>query len=434
MHDKISPLLRPFLRPLGIALLGAALLLPAAAGAAGAPPTLSLAELLAQAHEHNPLIEQARQLHRAAEANVPQATAWTNPMVGVIQYPVPSSPLRLGASQGFSYTLTQQFQLFGKKQLAGAIAQDQADAVGTQVTLTEQQLAAQVKTGFYQLLAYQQQERISRENIERLEQIKRISKIRYANNAAAYGDYLNAQVAQSGAENDLFALQRQIDTQRQTLNTLIGREPQLPLAVGGTMPGLGGAEPGLDTLTALTLQHNPALRGSAYQVKAAEKGLEYAKKAYLPDFQIIATRISDNPPWGITGHNYGMELDVVLPTWFLEKERAGEDQARANLLATEAGDMSLRQQTLLGVATAYNAWLQARRQTEFLRDRQLPQARAAWRLALQNYATNNGQAFADLLLAQSNLRITELSLLQAESAVAQAWAALAAAVGTDLDS
>ncbi|MDE2584926.1 MAG: TolC family protein [Betaproteobacteria bacterium] len=391
-----------------------------------------MSELLEQVKQNNPQLEQARQVHKAAQASVPQATAWSNPMVGLIQQPIPSSPLRLGASQGFSYTLTQPFQLFGKKRLAGEIAQDQADAVGTQVVATEQQLAAQVKSTFYQLLAYQHQERISQDNLQRLEQIKRISKVRYANNAAAYVDYLNAQVAQSSAQNDLFALQRQIDTTRQSLNILVGRDPHIPLEISGTIPALSSQMASLDEFATLTLKHNPTLQGTALQVSAAEKGVEYAKKAYLPDFQVIMTKISDNPPWGLSGQSYGVELDLVLPTWFLEKERAGEDQARANLLANRAGDMSARQQILLGVASAYNTVLQARKQMEFIRDRQLPEAQTAWRLAMQNYATNNSQAFADLLLAQTNLRTTELSLLQAESAAAQAWASLEAAVGTEL--
>ncbi|HQR02499.1 MAG: TolC family protein [Proteobacteria bacterium] len=393
---------------------------------------LSLPELLQIAKAQNPQLEQIRQLHLAAQAAIPQATASSNPQIGLIQNPIPGSPFRLGASEGFSYTLTQPFQLFGKKALAGAIAKDQADTVGTQVTFTEQQLQSQVKGIFYQLLASLRQETVSQDNIQRLEQIKRITKIRYANNAAAYGDYLNAQVAQSSAQNDLFALQRQTDTLRQTLNTLIGRDPQQPLAVSGEIPGIQRDATTLDQLILLTLKNNPALKGSGYQMAAAEKGVTYARKAYLPDFQVIVTKISDHPPWGLSGNTFGMELDIVLPTWFLEKEKAGEDQARANLMAVQSSDQAMRQQVLLNVASAYNTWLQAVKQVQFLSDRQLPEANAAWRLMSQNYATNNGTAFSDLLLAQSNLKNTELALLQAESAAAQSWSSLEAAVGAPL--
>ncbi|HTH94064.1 MAG TPA: TolC family protein [Rhodocyclaceae bacterium] len=404
--------------------------------AQAAPPAgsaMGLNELLDQLRQNNPQIEQAQQQQIAAQAVVPQVTAWDNPIVGLVQGPMQSSPFRFGASQAFSYTLTQPFKLFGKKRLAGEIAQSQADVAGAQITFTRQQLEAQLKTTFYQLLAYQDQERISQDNLQRLEQIKRISKVRYANNAAAYTDYLNAQVAQSSAQNDLFALEKQVDTTRQTLNMLIGRNPGQPLTIKGDLPSDAARVPDLDELTTLTLQRNPALQGSASQVTAAEKNLEYAKKAYLPDFQVIFTRYSDNPPWGFYGNNYGLELDVTLPTWFLTKERAGEDQAQAGVIAQRANDTSVRQQVLLGVATAWNSLQQARKQLDFIHAHQLPEAQVAWRLAMQNYATSNNQAFADLLMAQTNLHNTELAQLQAQSAAAQAWAALEAAVGSKIE-
>lgn len=411
----------------------ALLALAAGPALAAAPAPVTLDDLIDVLRQQNPQIEQLRQLQVAAQAAVPQALASANPQVGFIQNPIPSSPFRFGASEGFSYTLTQPFQFPGKKRLAADIAQDQADIAGTQVDALRVQLIGQLRATFYQLLALRHQERINAENIQRLEQIKKISKIRYANNAAAYVDYLNAQVAQSSAENDLFALRRQIETTRQTLNALVGRDPATPLEVRGEIPALASSIRTLGEFNDLALRLNPQLRGSELQIKAAEKGVEYAKKAYLPDFQIIATAISNKPPWGTSTDTYGMEFDVILPTWFFQKEKAGVDQARANLIASRANDTANRQQILLGVASAYNTLEQARQQVAFLRDRQLPQAQAAWRLAIQNYA-NNGQAFSDLLLAQVNLRGAELGLLQAESAAVQSWASLVAAVGAEADS
>ena len=415
------------IRRLAALLLGGWLL-----AAQGAEPALTLPEL-ARLLQANPQIEQLRQLQKAAEANVPQALASANPQIGLIQNPIANNPLRIGQSQGFSYTYTQPFQFPGKKRLAADIAQDQADVAGTQVDVTRSQLLAQLKGTFYQLLALQHQIRINEDNIRRLDQIKSISKVRYANNAAGYVDYLNAQVTQSSAENDLFALKRQLDTTRQILNLLVGRNPASPLQVQGEIPGAAAAAPTLAALNEEALSANPALKGSRLQMAAAEKSVKYAKKAYLPDFQVILTKISNAPPWGFdSGNQYGVEFDMVLPTWFMQKEKAGVDQARANLIASQAGDTSLRQQVLLGVGSAHNSLLQARQQLEFLKDRQLPQARIAWRLALQNYANNNAQAFSDLLLAQINLKNSELAVLQAESLAAQSWAALEAAVGKEL--
>lgn len=391
-----------------------------------------LNELIEQLKDKNPQLIQARQNYLAAKAVIPQATAFNPLQIGLIQNPIPGSPLNIGNSQGFSYTLTQSFSFPGKKRLAGEIAQDQAEFTKTQTDSLFLQLLAQLKATFYQLIVLQHQVELNKENIQRLEQIKQITKVRYANNAAAYADFLNAQVAQSSAENDQFALQRQIDTTRQTLNTLIGRDPSTPLKIQGTLPGQKLPKKPLIELEDVAVTNNPAAKGATLQVAAAGKSVDLAKKGYWPDFQVILTNISDNPPWGISSSNYGVEFDMVLPTWFFTKEKAGLEQANATLRANEANDLSIRQQIRLTVDSAYNALAQAVNQSDFIRSRQLEEARLAYRLGLANYA-NGGTAFIDLITAQTNLRNTELALIQSENSAVQAFTNLAAVVGTEVE-
>ncbi len=392
---------------------------------------LTLTDLQQLLQREHPQLEQLRQLEKAAQAQVPQVTAWNNPQIGIQQLNVPTSPLRIGAAQQTAYTLTQSFSFPGKKQLAGEIAQTQAQIIGTQTDSTRLQLLAQLKGYFYQFLLLEEQQRLNSDHIQRLEQIKQISKIRYANNAAAYVDYLNAQVAQSSAQNDQLALVRQLENTRQTLNTLIGRAPQTPLYLQGQLPGDTGQALSLPQLHDLALQLHPQLKGSTLQNVAAEKSLALAKMAYLPDFQTVLTRASDDAPLGWRSNNhYAFEVDLILPSWFLEKEKPGIDQAQANLLASRANDQDVRQQVLLAVTNSWQSLEQTRQQVALLRDRQLPEARTAWRLAIQNYA-NNAQDFANLLLSQTNLRNTELAYVQAQADSAIALATLEASVGRD---
>ena len=396
-------------------------------------PAMSLDELVDQMRQHNPQLNQAGQSYLAAKAVVPQVTAWENPQVGVSQNPIPGSHLYPGQSQAFSYTLTQAFSFPGKKRLAGDIAEDQASIVKNQESSLYLQLLTQLKNVFYQFLVLRHQSEVNQDNVKRLEQIKQVAKVRYANNAAAYVDYLNAQVAQSSAENDEFALQRQIDTSRQTLNTLIGRNPLMPLKVKGDMSAQHLPKQSLEEIENLAIENNPQVKGSAVQIDTANKSVDLAKKQYLPDFQVILTGNSNNASWGFKPiSNYGVEFDIILPTWFFAKERAGVAEANANLLASKAGDQSIKQQTRLMVDSIYNTLTQAVNQSKFIRTRQLEEAKTAFRLSLTNYA-NGGMAFADLLTAQNNLRTTELALIQAEYSGVQAYINLVAAVGVEVE-
>ncbi len=128
---------------------------------------------------------------------------------------------------------------------------------------------------------------------------------------------------------------------------------------------------------------------------------------------------------------YSLGVSVNLPTWGHEKERAGVGQARVQVKAAEAGRASDLQQLDLAVANAYHSLESALQQVKFNRERLLPQAQMAYRLALSGYSSNGGTAFSDLLTAQSSLRAAELSLLQAQNSASQAYVSLIAAIGRE---
>jgi cobalt-zinc-cadmium efflux system outer membrane protein len=397
-----------------------------------AAPAMSLEEMIEELKAHHPQLEQGRKNYLAAKAIGPQVLAPNNPQIGFINNPMPGNPLNFGASQGFYYTLTESFPFPGKKRLPAKIADDQAEAINTQTDTLYLQLVAQLKNNFYQSLLLQRELEINRETVQRLEQIKEISKIRYAQNAAIYVDFLNAQVAKSSAENDQFSLERQIETVRQTLNTLIGRDPGSPLKMKGEIPEQTLPEKTLSELETLAIEHHPGVKGSLLQIEAAKKGVNLAKLEFYPDFNVVLYFNSSTPPLGVTNVNsYGTEFDITFPLFFFGKEKYSIAQAKSNLEAYQANDLYFRQQTRLAVDSAYNALSQAINQTKFIKSRQLIEAKTAYRLALANYSSGS-TAFIDLLTAQHNLQAIELSLAQSENNGVQAYANLAAAVGTEI--
>lgn len=382
----------------------------------------TLDEFCQEIRSHNPQFLSAYKSYLSAKAVPPQLLAPNNPQLGIIQMQAPGQP---------EYTLAQSFPFPGKKRLAAAIADSQAKSLGWQAETLYVQLVAQAKTQFFQLLSLQRQYQLNEDSIQRLEQMKRVTQVRYAQNAAAFVDFLNAQVAESSAETNRFSLQRQIDTTRATLNTLIGRDPGSPLEVIGTIPETRIVSIPLRRLKDWALVYNPAIRSGLHQVKAAEDNVRLAKLAYFPDFQIVGSLVSNQAPFFFTPVNgYGVELDVILPFWFWRKEKHGVEQAKYAYDASQAAQLSLVQQTELAVESAYNALAQAVKQVDFIRTRQLEEARAAYRLALTNYESGT-TPFVNLLTAQDTLRTTELALAQGEANAAQAYQALTAAIGVD---
>jgi len=406
---------------------------------------MDLRQLWSELKLNNPQLGALRESYLSAKATVPQIAAPANPQVGLVWSGMPAnSPFALGSanapsqqypggiSSNNSISIAQPFQFPGKKSLAADIADTNAEALLAQSEAAYLQLGAQLSTLYYSALAAQKQLQVLKESVIRLEMIKNVAKARYANNAAAYVEYLNAQVAQSSAEADQFNLERQLQVALNNINTLVGRHSREKLILKGDVRRSMNAMPTLIELEDYAESSHPSLKGSALQLEAARKGVTLAKKAYLPDFQVIGSSYTPRGPFSANNGAlfYQLELDLIIPLYFFTKEKYGVEQAIRNQASAEASDISNRQQIVLAVNSAYASYEQARTAANFLRDRQVPQADAAYKVGLTQYS-NNGQGFNDLLTAQTQLRGLEIQLALAESNLLQAQAVLLATAGKE---
>ena len=413
--------------------------------ASSGPSEMDLRQLWTELKLNNPQLASLRESYLSAKATVPQIAAPANPQVGLVWSGMPpNSPLGLGGanaptaqnptgiSSNNSISFAQPFQFPGKKSLASDIANTNAEALLAQSEATYLQLGAQLSSLFFNALASQKQLQVLRESVIRLEMIKNVAKARYSNNAAAYVEYLNAQVAQSAAQADQFNAERQLDVAIKSINTLVGRHAREKLVLRADVRRALSSVPTLVELEDYAESSHPSLKSSALQLEAARKGVTLAKKAYLPDFQVIGSSYTPRGPFAANNGAmfYQLELDLVIPLYFFTKEKYGVEQAQRNQAAAEASDISNRQQIVLAVNSAYASYQQAKTTANFLKDRQVPQADAAYKVGLVQYS-NNGQGFNDLLTAQTQLRNLEVQLALAEANLLQAQAVLLVTAGKE---
>ena len=411
------------------------------------PTEMDLRQLWNELKINNPQLSSLRESYLSAKATVPQIAAPANPQVGLVwsgmpvnspfalggaNAPSPNNPGGGGISSNNSISVAQPFQFPGKKSLAADIANTNAEALLASSESTYLQLGAQLSTLYYNALAAQKQLQVLKESVIRLEMIKNVAKARYANNAAAYVEYLNAQVAQSAAQAEQFNVERQLNVALHNINTLVGRHSREKLVLRGDVRRAMNSVPTLIELEDYAETSHPSLKSSALQLDAARKGVDLAKKAYLPDFQVIGSSYTPRGPFSANNGAlfYQFELDLIIPLYFFTKEKYGVEQAQRNQAAAEAGNISNRQQIVLAVNTAYAAYEQAKNQTQFLKERQVPQADAAYKVGLVQYS-NNGQGFNDLLTAQTQLRNLEVQLALAEANLLQAQAVLLVTAGKE---
>lgn len=394
----------------------------------------TLPELIDELKRSNPQLEQAHEAYLAAKLQVPQVSSWPAPQVSIVEQANTGGPFDFKSSSNFfAYpSVTQPFLWPGKRGLAGEVANAQAEVIGRQYDGLVLQLVAQLQLAYYGLIALQAQRHFMDEDLQRLEQMREVAKVRYAHNAAAFVDFLNAQVSVGTLDNERFGIDKQIQSTQEQINTLVGRGSQAPLALrdSSAVPHLPASS--VAQLIELAQRANPRIAADASQLEAAEKSLALAQKAFRPDFAVSVGAYTDpaldRPD---STRLYSVGVSVNLPTWGYQKERAGVGQARVQLKAARAGRSADLQQLDLAVANAYHALETSLQQIKFNRERLLPQAQMAYRLAIAGYGSNGTTTFADVLTAQSSLRGAQLSLLQAQNAASQAYASLCAAIGRE---
>ena len=402
------------------------------------PREMDLRQLWNELKLNNPQLTALRESYLSAKAVAPQIAAPANPQLGLVWSGIPpNSPLGLGnagnaGSANNSISIAQPFQFPGKKSLASEIADTSAESLLAQSESNYLQLGAQLSTLYYNALSAQKQLQVSKEMVTRFELIKNVSRSRYANNSAAYVEFLNAQVAQSAALADQFNLEKQVQLAYRSINQLIGRDPREKIALSGNVQQAIRSVPTLIELENYAETSHPLLRSSQLDVDAARKGVSLAKKAYLPDFQVIGSSYTPRGPFASNNGAlyYQFEFDIVIPLYFFMKEKYGVEQAIRKQASVEATNISNRQQIILGVANAYTVFEQTKNRMQFIRDSQLPQADAAYKVALTQYS-NNGQGFNDLLTAQNQLRSIQNQLTIAKSDLLQAYAVLMVAAGRE---
>lgn len=387
----------------------------------------TLSELVEALKENNPQLRSAIHTAKAVELGILPAQTLDNPTLNVTQDPLKNGPLNVNSSTGMTWGLSQNFPWPGKKRLAGEIVQAQADSTKEQVNQLKIQLIGQLKSTWINWQQTSAQIAITKSQVQRLEQIKEITKIRYANNAAAFSDYVNAQVAQSQLQTDLLGLERQQKVAADQIAMLVGESDSIKLKTAA--PAIGQTSAKLYRLETLALEVNPQVKSSQFNVDSARKNVELAELGKLPDFSVGVMAHSASPPWGFrSSESYGLNFGVTFPLYYGQKEKNLVDQAKVYLTSAREADESLRQQVVFGVRSAFHQWMQSLDQIKLIEERVIKQAEIGYRLTLANYSSGQ-TSYSDLLNAFNTLKSTEITREQVRSVAIQSKVALDVAIG-----
>jgi outer membrane protein, heavy metal efflux system len=387
------------------------LLLSAEPGSSAEPaPGATVDDLLARVRKFNPELAAAALEREAAVAKIYPAGALDDPMVNLTR------------DQGFRqwlYTATQDFPLWGKRDLRRGVAEANATAAAGRQGSVTAELEEQTKVVFAQYYQSDQALRVTRQIHSLLHTVAESVRARYAQGLGTQSDAIRADLEQTRLDPELSALERDEEAAKAKINALIGRSADAALAPPRELhrlPPAGSLK--LDGLMARARESNPLLATARAEIEAAEGERRLVDKSWYPDVTLTlgANDLAD------IGSRVTGTVGIKVPLqWGVREAQAREATAKkgAAQLRQEAAALKIESELQSALASLGRA----QRTEDLLQHGLSQQSDAAYQSALASYQQGRGDLNSVLDAARRRLEI-RIETLQVGSEAQTAFAAI----------
>src|SRR6516162_5629238 len=406
------------MRTLLAAGIAGVLLLSAEQGSSAEPiPGATVDDLLARVRKFNPELAAAALEREAAVAKIYPAGALDDPMVN------------LSRDQAFRQTLftaSQDFPLWGKRDLRRGVAEANAAASAGRESGVTAELEEQTKVVFSQYYQADQALRITREIHTLHWTVAESVRARYAQGLGSQSDAIRAELERTRLEPELSALERDEQAAKAKINALIGRPAGAELSPPRALRKLpSAASLKLDALMARARMSNPMLMTARSEIEAAEGERRLVDKSWYPD---VTLTLGGDDLAGIgTKVTGGVAIRVPLQ-WGVREALAREATAKKGAAQLRQEAVSLKIESELQSALASLA--RAQRTEDLLKHGLSQQSDAAYQSALASYQQGRGDLTSILDAARRRLEI-RLEVLRVGTEAQTAFAAMERLVGVE---
>lgn len=397
--------------------------------AATSGPSLTLAEIEQMAWAGNPEIRVSARRLAAAQAHVSVSGALDDPLFMYRGWGVPlRQPWDYNAAQNM-FMVSQSFPGWGKRRLRTEVARSDVEEAKAALDSTQLEVRVQVQEAFYDLLRAQDEMRVHDEHIAIARQAVEAARIKYSVGKVPQQDILKAQVELTRLAEHLVHFEEDAEIASARLNTLLGRDPSIPVNVQGgyTIPD---QLPAVQDLEKLALSSRPDLAEAqaAFQKSVHEQAL--AQKGYTPDFSVAAGYML--MPGDTSQRNrYMVEGSASLPWLNRGKHNAEIAEAKARASEQQAEVAALRNVAFGQIQEALARVKAADRLAQIYHLQLRPQAEATLRSTVIAYE-NDGTDFLNLLDSQTTVVDIDLAYFQAVADFESRFADLELAVGAPI--
>lgn len=379
---------------------------------------LTLDEAIRLALAVNPdLIAIRREVEAAAALRV-QAGLLPNP---TISYSLEDVRRGIWTS---SVTVTQPFELGGKRAARVRAAEGAATVAQADVSVRRVEVRAAVVQFYYDVLAAQQRERLALASVDLARRAVDVTARRVEAGRVSPVEETRARTAEAAARVEVSQARTELDNARQRLASLFGeRAPRFETVAGGLDDLKLPDEP---AAVAARLARAPELVRARAEIERRAAAEALARTQRIPDVAVNAGNVSI-PEAQVRANVVGVSVNVPLfnrNQGNIAEAVVRTEQAREQLAAAEV-------RIHAEVLQAQRRLSAARRETALVRDEILPGARGALDAATRGYELGRF-GFLDVLDAQRTLFAAQGQFVRAVADAYQSAAELERLLGPEI--
>jgi cobalt-zinc-cadmium efflux system outer membrane protein len=382
---------------------------------------LTIEQAAQLAMQHNPTLRAKEREHEATRATEITAGLRPNPTAS---YAAEQLGNRAIEAQ-HTLALSQTIELGGKRQRRILSAQAATRVSAFEVADVRRHVVAEVKKAFTDVLVAQAMVKLASENLQTLDEIERVNRLRAEKGEIAQLELLRVQTQRFAFERDLIDGERAVQTAKIALRTVVGPAAVAPEFIVEGELAFRDLALDRERLVQQALERRPDLRAVEAGRERARADLDLARANASWDIapQVQYQRIGPD-------HTFGVGISIPLRVFDRnqgEIARTRAEVARADQLRDAATN-----QARADVETAFAAVLTELKKVRRLRDLYLPQAQRV-RETVDFAYRRGGLSVLDLLDAQRTYRETALEHVRALGRYWSQVYQLEAAVGSPLE-
>ncbi|NIR48747.1 TolC family protein [candidate division KSB1 bacterium] len=308
------------------------------------------------------------------------------------------------------------------------------DASSHRLATARQNVHAEVRRRYFELLKAVNLEREYREAVERSQEQLNRTKSMYEIGSVAQVDVYRSEVTLGNDQINLLTQKNIVQIARGNLNVAMGRDPETPIDVAEVEVEFFPEDYTLEQAIEIAEENNPELKRFEDEMQSAEYGMKVAKAAYWPSIGVNVSYTRNNTDfsrvYGELDKNFnislGAQIDFNIFNGLSDAAEVGRQSA--NYSIARENWTNTKRQLHLDVKQAFLN-LEAFKEISDINERNLRAAEEEYRLAQERYRVGAGTQL-EVTEAQVSLTRARVTLVRAKYDAMIAQAQLEAAMGT----